>query len=321
MAYRFEADERVPDAIRRCAGERLNHAVSVLTERTGHDPVGAVQAAGKAVEKERSLLGLARGAMPSKQRRRDDRALAAAARGLSDALDAEVMVETIDLVAGRYVGQLPESTFQAIREQLALTRDRERARLAGSALDTRVGQELVAVRSRVDDWTLTRGGWGAIEPGLLRSYRRGRQALARSRREPSLQDLHAWRERVRDLWHQERLLTSICGPTVRGHAKDASRLAGLLGDDHALGVLRQVLTQEHVDVAVDLDAVVRLIDHRRSELHTEAIHVGERVYTETPKAFSRRMKGCWKAGRAGARASLAQRPAELAQTTRETHVD
>lgn len=100
----------------------------------------------------------------------------------------------------------------------------------------------------------------------------------------------------------------ICTPGARGHAEDAGRLADLLGDDHDLGVLRQTLTRDHVDVAVDLDAVVQLIDHRRSELHTEAIHLGERVYAETPPAFARRMKRRWKAGRAAAQASLEQRP-------------
>jgi CHAD domain-containing protein len=264
------------------------------------------------------LLRLARGAMPREQRRCENRALAAAARGLSDARDAEVMIQTIDRLADRYVGQLPEGTFHAIREQLESARDRQR-RQAGSALDARAVQELGAVRLRVDDWELTRGGWQAIESGLLRSYRQGGQAFSRARREPSLEDLHEWRKRVKDLWYQERLLTSICGPAARGHAEDVGRLADLLGDDHDLGVLRQTLTRDHLDVAVDLDAVVKLIDHRRSELHTEAIHVGERVYAETPPAFGRRMKRCWKAGRAAARASLEQRPAELAQATRETH--
>lgn len=108
---------------------------------------------------------------------------------------------------------------------------------------------------------------------------------------------------------------------MRGHAQDAGRLADLLGDDHDLAVLRQVLTAERLDVGVDLDAVVKLIDHRRSDLHSEAIHAGEPVYAETPTAFGRRMRRCWKAGRAAARASLKQRPAELAEATRATSGD
>lgn len=110
------------------------------------------------------------------------------------------MIETIDQLADRYVGQLPEGTFHTIRTELELIRDRHRGELTGSALDTQAVQELGAVRLRVDDWKLTRGGWEAIEPGVLRSYQQGRQALDHARGEPSLEDLHASRKRVKDLW-------------------------------------------------------------------------------------------------------------------------
>jgi hypothetical protein len=131
--------------------------------------------------------------------------------------------------------------------------------------------------------------------------------------------LHAWRKRVKDLWYHERLLAPICGPSTSGQAEDAHRLADLLGDDHDLGVLRQTLTRDHIAVAVDLDAVVSLIDHRRADLQTEAVQIGKRVYAEKPKAFRRRMRRSWNAGRGVADAPRKQDPAELAQATRAVH--
>ena len=151
MAYRFEADESVREAIARCAREQLDKAVTELSEGIGEDPVAAVHAARKAVKKERSLLRLSRGAMSPQLRRRENRALAAAARGLSDARDAEVMIETVDQLADRYVGQLPEGAFHAVRIELELIRDRHRGQLTGSALDAQAVQERGAVRLRVDD--------------------------------------------------------------------------------------------------------------------------------------------------------------------------
>ena len=118
MAYRLEADESVRDGILRCAGEQLDRAITELSEHITEDPVEAVHAARKAVKKERSLLRLARGAMPAGQRRRENAALRGAARGLSAARDAEAMLGTLDGLSERYVGQVPESTFEAIREQL-----------------------------------------------------------------------------------------------------------------------------------------------------------------------------------------------------------
>lgn len=319
MAYRFETDERVSEAIARCAREQLDHAVAQLSRGAGDDPVAAVHEARKAIKKERSLLRLARGAMAPKQRRRENGALREAARGLSDARDADVMVQTVAELADRFVGQLPERVFRDIAEQLHAARDRG-GQPSGRAPDSGAVQELGAVRRRVEGWQLTQGGWSAIESGLLRGYRDGRKAFARAQREPSLERLHAWRKRVKDLWYHDRLLAPVCGPMVRGQAKDAHRLADLLGDDHDLGVLREALTSGHIAAAVDLDAVVALIDHRRAELQGEALHIGERLYAEKPKAFARRMHRSWSAGRAAARVPREQDPAELAQSTRAVTV-
>ncbi len=315
MAYSFEAQERVRNGIVRCAGEQLDRAVSELSERIAEDPVEAVHAARKAVKKERSLLRLARGSMSVKQRRRENAALRAAARGLSAARDAEAMIGTLDELSGRYAGQVPESTFDGIRQQLTSRRDQQRGELVSSALGARAVGELGAVRVRVDDWKLRKDGWKAVESGLWRSYADGHKAFSRAQSRRSADDLHAWRKRVKDLWYQQRLLAATAGPVLAGQVKDAHRLADLLGDDHDLTVLRRVLTGQ-VHAPVDAYAVVGLIDHRRRELQTEALYVGARVYAEKPAAFMRRMRRLWKAGRDQARAARVQRPVELAEATR-----
>src|SRR5437588_12751720 len=116
MAYKFLADEPVSAAIIRCGREQLDRAITQLTERINRAPVGAVHNARKAIKKERSLLRLARGAMPGKQRRRENAALRDAARGLSGARDADVMLATVDDLSDRFAGQLPAKTFDAIRK-------------------------------------------------------------------------------------------------------------------------------------------------------------------------------------------------------------
>jgi CHAD domain-containing protein len=316
MAYRLELDEDVRTGIRRAAQEQLDRAIRELSERITDDPVGAVHSARKAVKKERSLLRLARGTMSPQQRRRENAALREAAGALSTARDAEVMVDTVGELSERYAGQLPETTFGEIRAELERVRDERRRQLVGSALGTQAVQELGAVRLRSDDWELTRGGWGAIQRGLGRSYAEGRTAFARARARRSAAALHAARKRVKDLWYQERLLAPACGPAVAGHAKDAHRLADLLGDDHDLAVLRQALAQGRIHAAADIDAVVALIDHRRDELQREAIPLGERLYAEKTRAFLRRMRASWRAGRRMAAARSEEHPRELAAATR-----
>lgn len=316
MAYRFGADESVHGAILRCAREQLDQASYELSERVGSDPVDAIHTARKAIKKERSLLRLARGAMPRDQRERENAALREAARRVSGTRDADVMVESTSQLSERFAGQLPATAFQTIQAHLEARRALDSAFRKSAVVDPSALDELADVYARMDDWQLRKGGWKALDSGILRAYRRGRRSFVRARVSGATDDLHAWRKRVKDLWYHERLLAPTCGPAVRGHAKDLERLSDLLGDDHDLALLRQELDHDSTPVAVDLDAVIGLIDHRRSELQTEAISIGQRVYAEKPKAFRRRMRRVWKAGRALARAPQEQRPAQLAAATR-----
>jgi CHAD domain-containing protein len=317
VAYKFGNYEPVRAATARCAVEQLDQAIADLSEGITEDPVEAVHDARKSIKKERSLLRLARGAMTPEQRRAENAALREAAHGLSGSRDAAVMTTTLDQLSDRFVGQVPATTFDRIRDELRDGHDDDRAQIVGSALNERAVQELGAVRVRVDDWTVTEDGWKAVESGLMVGYKRGRKAFRRAHRGASDEDLHQWRKRVKDLWYHARLLAPICGPAIQGLAKDAHRLADLLGDDHDLALLRGQLGSSTISVPADIDAVVGLIDYRRGELQAEAVQIGGRVYAESPKAFRRRMRRSWDAGRGAAMVALESRPVELAQATRE----
>jgi CHAD domain-containing protein len=317
MPYRFSDGEATDQGIRRIAGDQLDTAITELTERIRTDPVDAVHAARKALKKERSLLRLARGTMRSKARRSENAALRDAGRRLSAARDAEVMVQALDNLAGRYAGQLPETTFTTIRDQLnELGRDPRRS-LLDSGLPGEVAEELKAARTRADEWKLRSGGWKRVKPGLTRSYKRGRRAFKQAQDDPSTERLHEWRKRAKDYWYHLRLLEPIAPRTMKGHAEDAHLLSDLLGDDHDLALLRDTLARAGPGLPVDVDAVMALLDHRRGQLQAQAMLMGARLYAEKPKAFRRRMRAYWKAWQAENRTSDAEQPARLAQLTRE----
>jgi CHAD domain-containing protein len=319
MAFRFDPDERVRDEVRRCAREQLDDAVRQLSEEVTSDPAEAVHEARKAVKKNRALLRFTRGAVPRQQRRRENAALRDAARGLSGVRDADVMVGTIDRLSDTFSGQVPERTFRAVRDKLDEARQAHRVVAVDAALHSDAIQDLGAALLRVEDWRLERGGWRALKPGLTETYQRGRKAFRRAQDEPTLENLHEWRKRVKDLWYELRLLQPVCGPVVKGQAKEAGELSDLLGDDHDLGVLSQTVADMSDGLAVDTEALQGLIEHRRGELQLEAMFAGGRLYAERRKAFVRRIHSYWRAGRARAGAERRGRPVQLATATRKTH--
>jgi CHAD domain-containing protein len=309
MAYRFERDEIAPAAAARCAREQLDGAIAQLSEGVRDDPEEAVHSARKSIKKARAVLRLMRGPLPRDQRRAENSALRDAAHELSPTRDADVMISTLNQLSERFAGQVPQSAFRAVKERL----DRPRT---APPLPTDAVEDLRAIRGRIDEWHLGRDGWDAIKPGLKRTYRQGRNAFTQARSDPSFENLHEWRKRVKDLWYELRLLGGVCGPMARGQAKEADQLGELLGDDHDLGVLRRALVGPAGEVPVDVGALLAIIDHRRSELQAEAMRSGERLYAEKPKAFVRRIHRLWQSGRAEERDAVARRPAELADSTR-----
>ena len=308
MPYRLDSRERVGPGLRRCAREQLDSAIDELTDGVRTDPVEAVHSARKALKKERSLLRLSRGTLATGDRRRENDALRHAGRQMSAARDAEVMIQALDDLSDRFAGQVPMQPFTAIREQLIAERDPARASLLDSGVTREVADELKAVRGRIDEWHLRHGGWRAVEPGLDRSYRRGRAAFDRAQADSTVENLHEWRKRTKDLWYHLRVLAPTSPGIMGGQAKDAHRLGDILGDDHDLAVLRERLGDLAGSITADLDPVFGLIDHRRDQLQQEALLLGRRLYAEKPGAFGRRVHRYWKAWRREARAAGAPRP-------------
>jgi hypothetical protein len=76
-------------------------------------------------------------------------------------------------------------------------------------------------------------------------------------------------------------------------------LGELLGDDHDLAVLRQMLIQDSDRFGGEkgIELLVALIDRRREELEEEAILLGHRFFQDAPRAFTYRLHGYWRVWR------------------------
>src|SRR5689334_2251019 len=114
MAYRLSTDD-LAASFRRVAGEQLGGAAGGLEDPD--DPVEAVHDARKRLKKTRALLRLARPAMRADAFRAYNRELRDQGRALSGARDADVMVETVDLLAARNSRRVKRAHFMAVRER------------------------------------------------------------------------------------------------------------------------------------------------------------------------------------------------------------
>jgi CHAD domain-containing protein len=297
MAFRLPVDLPVPEAVRAAATERLDHAIALLRDEAA-DPVDAVHDARKDVKKTRALLRAVRPAFGTGAHRRHQRALRDAGRLLSATRDADVLLASLDSLRERSAGRLSQTSFDALRVRLAATAPAPTAGATTAREEAAVALE--RLRDGVADWPLRRAAWGTVLDGTTQSYADGRAAFAAARARPTIDALHDWRKRVKDLWYEQRLLRDAYPEGLGAEANVLDALAEHLGDDHDLALLRAALIDPDgpgQDVPADLEPLAEVIDERRAELQAEAWRLGRRVYAERPKAFRRRLRAYLRAAR------------------------
>lgn len=299
MSFQFKPDESVAEGVRRVVRKELDDILGQLTGPTGEPDEEVVHDVRKRFKKVRAVLKLARKALGARTYRKENARLRDGGRPLTAVRDARVLVQTLDGFGDR----VSSKVLAPMREGLlAHEQEVRKELLEGQGAFVAAADAAWAVRGRAKRWDLARGGWSVIGPGLERTYRDGARAFATALAEPSTANLHEWRKRAKDLWHQLQLLERVRPDELKEWADRAHRLGDLLGDYHDLAVLLQTVTDEPVRFGGSeaVQTLLRPLIGRQEELWREAEEVGRRVYGDQPRSFVRRLKGYWKTWRSGA---------------------
>lgn len=302
MSYRLGADEKPTAGMRRIASERVERAAERLREAgTVEDPSECIHAARKDLKKLRAVIRLLRRELGDELYRAENERYREAGRLLSPSRDAEVKLETLEDLRERFSGRLAAADTSAWVDRLREERDLALATAREGEADS-ISAALEAVeggRARIEAWPLKTDSWRSIGPGISRAYRRGRREMRRAAAEPSGANMHRWRKRAKDLWYHLRILRDARPKALRDGLEWADDLAGVLGDQHDLSVLRDDLLRRDLPLT-DRPALVAAIAERQEELAGGAFDLGERLYAKKPKAFHRKLRRGWKQWRRGA---------------------
>ena len=301
-AYRLRADEYVPDGVRRIARGQLSAAHETLEEAGGDDLGEAVHDARKGFKRLRACLRLSRDALGEETYDRENTAFRMAGRRLSGARDAQVLVETLDGLRERFAAELPPEATATLRARLAEEHERATAALRDddAAIETTLS-ELGRARTRTAWWTLDTDGFAALKPGLRRIYGRGRKRIRAAAADPTTENLHEARKRVKDLWHATQIVREADPQRLKKLSKRTHGLADLLGDDHDLAVLRAYV-EAHPQCFDDESsklALLAVLDRRREALQRDALDLGAKLYAAKPKRFVAGIERGWHKRAAG----------------------
>src|SRR5262249_26149610 len=108
-----------------------------------------------------------------------------------------------------------------------------------------------------------------------------------------------------------QILQPVWAEMMEEFVSQADHLGDLLGDDHDLAVQQQMITDEpdRFGDQETREVLLALIDQRRAELQQEAMLLGQRLFGDRPKEFTRRLKQYWKMWRAAGAQGQPNQPA------------
>ncbi|MFN2167315.1 MAG: CHAD domain-containing protein [Anaerolineae bacterium] len=295
MSYRLGIHEDPTEGIKRVVDEQIDKALIQLKEfPEGKDE--AVHDARKRFKKIRAALRLVRDELGEDVYHAENRHYRDAGRRLSGIRDSAVAVKTLTDLIDRFEDRRVELPFEPLYARLV-------ARHEAALQETLGEQEALADvagaietgRPRVATWLGSRHGAEAFGSGLRRVYKRGWKAIDRAYAEPTPENFHEWRKRVKYLWYQVRLLKLAWPVPMKALGREVHGLANLLGADHDLAAL-EALLRSQPDLLQDpgqLQMLVALIHERQDELRSAAWPLGKRIYAERPDRFTGRIAGYW----------------------------
>ncbi len=284
------------DVLTSAALAQLDGAIALLRGDDRELAAQRVHETRKALKRLRALMRMLRVWLGPKRFARENATLRDAALALAGARDAEVMVATLEQLLANHPKRFSRSAAIArLHARLAHERQARIAAGGNDGQDTReeVVRALLEVRARVVEWKFGAGDEQAVRHGLHRLYRDGRRRGRDATRKPTVQLLHDWRKRVKDLRYATQMLggselgsSGRPGRELKALSGRADRLGELLGEEHDLALLAARVRAERAcfdgERATGKD-LLRRIERRRGRLRREALRRGKRLYRSPPR--------------------------------------
>jgi CHAD domain-containing protein len=234
----------------------------------------AVHATRRATKRMRAALRLMRKSLAPDVYRRENRRVRDAAQPLTAVRDAFVVREALRTLPARSLALHQGLDAEYFRERTAMENRGARAVVARLRI---IREQLSAMPS------LTSEAASAVA-GLRRTYKAGRNACAKAHARDD-RVLHEWRKQAKYFLNQLELLHAVYEVQFKRLHRCADRLAGILGDDHDLGVLSSKLRL--YDAANK--SLRKRIKQRRHKLQTQALRLGEKLYRHPAKRLAARI--------------------------------
>lgn len=292
MTYRLKPGRPIAESVRRIGTHETSGILARFAENASEGE--AVHEARKAIKRLRALLTLIRPAIAAGEYRSLQEQLRAVARSVSGLRDAQVMFATVAKLQAHDGAVASGPVAVALQEQL-----HARHEAAGTQVDSLV---ITGARKAVKEiatgfkkLTYIADGFAPLALAMKENYRKARQAMASAFEDGHDELFHEWRKLVQRHWRHLQLVSEAWPKGVQPHIVLARDLSEILGDDHDLFVLSNLVKAEGATLggAKAVEAYLAACRKRQQALRNEAAVMGARLFAEKPSSFSGRIWVYW----------------------------
>jgi CHAD domain-containing protein len=309
MGSGFNLDPAAPmsETVRKVASAEVDAAYAGLASPPERHK--GVHDTRKCLKRLRSLLVLIRPGLPEPVFLDLTERLRTLARGLAPARDADALLDAIDKLAGASEDNHDAAAIRALRAWL-----HKRRHAAGRNLETSTASHamrgLFALRPAMANLAVYPNTFEPVALGLRESYRSGRKAFAKAFATGRDEDFHEWRKTLQHHWRHMQLLTPCWPSELSARVESARSLSQVLGDDHDIALLRQLVSAPTMSFASpeDTAAFLKRCRSRHKALRREAEARGARLFAERSRPFAERIEAYWQAA-----AQRTEKPAAAAR--------
>lgn len=283
------------DGLLLTAAAKAVNKVRMAAKSVGPSPVRRVHDARVAIKRLRTYWRLARPHVPPISWARERDRLGSLAAALAPFREADVARVAVEAQVGRrgdaVVCALLERWIARKQALAGLPAERERTLRA-------VARRVAGVVAKLE-----RAGGGSLtfewlEPGLARSYRRGRRTWRKRQRGGNDLEFHKMRGQVKDLQYQVEFLRSLAPNRLNSLHHRVRAIAEALGEAHDLVGLRETLERGRARASVaapsaDWRALLESIRRTMAAQYRRALAEAEAVYGQPPKAWLKGLRTAW----------------------------
>jgi CHAD domain-containing protein len=298
MAYRLRPAKPFTAEVRSVAEGQLRQAIRFLEDQ----PDGAHEAvhdARKKFKRVRALYRLIQADAREFRRAENDR-IRQMARTLSAVRDATALVETVDYLTG-HAGSAEEKASLAFASQ-ALTERRDRIAAEEHDLPAKMATAAQTCREAIAalDHLHLDDGHGRTARRLGKACRKQRQkahaALIECHENAHGEVFHELRKCGQTHWMHLALLREIWPSAMLAKQKEAKSLVDLLGHEHDLSVLTQLVNEspELFGGSETLALILGSIITRQAALRQEALEVAHQAFADSAETEGAVIALLWK---------------------------